>query len=83
MSIENQEEKFTAFLVVVTIISTIVTWGLSGWLLWQWLDVSSFTKGVIWFFAWGVVGGLVQAFIAPLPSVILMLVLSLFTENRS
>ncbi len=83
MSFENQEEKFTAFLVVVTIISTIVTWGLSGWLLWQWLDVSSFTKGVIWFFAWGVVGGLAQAFIAPLSSVILMLVLSLFTENRS
>jgi putative membrane protein len=83
LSIENQEEKFTAFLVIVTIISTIVTWGLSGWLLWQWLDVSSFTKGVIWFFAWGVVGGLAQAFIAPLPSVILMLVLSLFTENRS
>ena len=83
MSFENQEEKFTAFLVIVTIISTIVTWGLSGWLLWQWLDVSSFTKGVIWFFAWGVVGGLAQAFIAPLSSVILMLVLSLFTENRS
>ena len=83
MNIENQEEKFAAFLVVVTMISTIATWVLSGWLLWEWVDVSSFTRGVIWFFAWGIVGGLAQAFIAPLPSVILMLIISLFAENGS
>jgi len=83
LNLENQEEKFAVFFAFVTMISTIATWGLSGWLLWEWLDVSSFTGGVIWFAIWGLVGGLAQAFIAPLPSVILILILSLFTENRS
>lgn len=82
MSFENQEEKYGAILVVAATISTIATWGLSGWLLWQWLDVNSFTRGIIWFFVWGIVGGIAQAVIAPLLSLILTLFLSLFEDRR-
>lgn len=75
---KNDEKRIVGIMIVVMLLSSIGTWLSSGYLLWQAIDVNSFGMGIVWFVAWGVVGGIAQSFIAPLISMAIIAVLSIF-----
>lgn len=65
-------------MTTVMLLSPIGTWLGSGYLLWQAIDVNSFGMSIVWFVAWGVMGGIAQSFIALLISMAIIAVLSIF-----
>lgn len=74
----KNDEKIAGIMTMVMLLSSIGTWLGSGHLLWQAIDVNSFGMGIVWFVVWGVVGGIAQSFIAPLISMAIIAVLSIF-----
>ncbi len=69
MSYRDPEREERVFFTSV-LLSIFITWIGSGYLLWSWMTVDNFSKGVLFVVAWGFLGGIAQKIIAPLISII-------------
>lgn len=67
---------------VTMLLLSVGVWLVSGYWLWNKIGVTGFGSGLLWFVAWGFVGGLAQSFIVPLLSMPIVLVLSIFSGEK-
>lgn len=79
---QNDDDKLAGVMVMTTILSSIGVWVGSGYILWDLIGVTGFGKGIMWFIAWSLVGGIAQSIIAPIISMALIAFLSIFMGNR-
>lgn len=78
---ERENGSFEFIAMIFLIFSSIAIWAGSGWLLWHWLDVNSFLRGMIWLVLWGVVGGIAQLVIPSVIMVVVTAICSIFTKK--